>query len=705
MMYYHDNMKKGSVNNGRLERKIQLGLVLLLAILLLALCLRIADFSMFKKSPFFNNLFLDSLLYDETAQNIAKGDLLGEGPFYTGGPLYQYVLGLIYWTLGRNFNIVFALQILLGVFSCFLIYLIAKRVFNQTVGLIACFMASAYSMLIFYDTKLLTTSLGITLLLLFSFFAIKASESHKLRDWILTGAFLGLGSLARPNFMIFMIPAIFWIVFTYFNKKTYLFKVIPAFIISFFLMLMPIMIRNYIVLNEFVLISAVGGGVLYIANNPKADGANSVANALGRGVKGPLEQIKEGKKHADSVYGYETTYSEMSNYWAKAALNFIISQPKRFFWLMQKKFALYWNEVEVPHDFDYYFFKHNGWTLGFPLFSFILIAPLALGGIFLSLENWRKTLFIYMIIASHFLSLLIFYVYSRIRLPVVPFLIIMAAFCVWRLYKLALSRKLIKLAKTCTIIVLAFLFVRLPVVRTSFATGHHMVASAYLRNNELDKAIEEFKKSILVDSGIAHTHIVLGKVYNAKGDLDKSIYQFEEAQKIEPNNYVVLCALSRLYLKKGMLEKAKEYAEHSIRSYSGLAESHYLLGLAFIKKGGYRKAEQCFKEALAINPKHKDTRFSMAFTLSELGEKQKAKLIYEKLLEEPSPSPKAAYNLAYIHGEEGNIDKAITLLKSIEDTYHDKYNLHRSMANLYMRKNLPELAELEYKKAERYKKR
>jgi len=697
-------MKKHSIINGRHKRNIQLGLVLLLAILLLALCLRIADFSMFKKSPFFSTPFLDSKFYDETAQNIAKGDLLGKGPFYIGGPLYQYVLGFIYFIFGRNFNIVFAFQILLGVLNCFLIYLIAMRTFNRAVGLIACFMASAYSMFIFYDTKLLSTALGITLLLLFSFFAIKASESLKLRDWILTGIFLGLGSLARPNFMIFTIPAIFWIVFTYFNKKKYLFKVIPAFIIAFFLMLLPIVIRNYIVLKEFILITPVGGGVLYVANNPEADGANSTVTIMGRKIQGPLEQIKEGKRHVDSVYGYETTYSEFSNYWAKATLNFILSHPKRFLWLIWKKIAFYWNKLEVSHDFDYYFFRHQGWTLGFPLFAFIFVAPLAIGGVFLSLENWRKALFIYMIIASHFLSLLIFYVYSRLRLPIVPFLIIMAAFCVWRLYKLVMERKLIKPLTACVIIILAFLFVRLSIAQNSFAISHHMVATAHLVNRENDKAIVEFNKSIRLDPNIAHTYIMLGEAYNAKGDFDKSIYQFKKALKIEPNNYAVLTKLSKLYFQKGRIEKAEEYAKRSIKSYAFLAESHYLLGLIFLKKGDYKNAEQCLRETLSLNPENNDARFYMAFALSKLGERQKAKVIYEKLLQEPSPPLNVAYNLALIYGEEGRINNAITLLKSIEDAYTDKYALHRNMGNFYMKKNQPELARIEYEKAERYKK-
>src|ERR1051325_657936 len=93
-------------------------------VLILAAALRIGHVLALRRLPLFDNLMLDSQVYDEWAQRIAAGDLLGgNGAFYMD-PLYPYVLAVIYRCLGHDLLVVRLLQAALGVATCGLVGLL-----------------------------------------------------------------------------------------------------------------------------------------------------------------------------------------------------------------------------------------------------------------------------------------------------------------------------------------------------------------------------------------------------------------------------------------------------------------------------------------------------------------------------------------------------------------------------------------------------
>src|SRR6266576_5056388 len=94
--------------------------------------------------PLFYNLAGDGLAYDEWGQRIAAGDWLGQGVFYQA-PLYPYFLGVLQLVLGHNLWFIRFVQILLGSFSCALIYLVGRRLFSRPAGIAAGFLLACYA--------------------------------------------------------------------------------------------------------------------------------------------------------------------------------------------------------------------------------------------------------------------------------------------------------------------------------------------------------------------------------------------------------------------------------------------------------------------------------------------------------------------------------------------------------------------------------
>jgi tetratricopeptide (TPR) repeat protein len=84
----------------------------------------------------------------------------------------------------------------------------------------------------------------------------------------------------------------------------------------------------------------------------------------------------------------------------------------------------------------------------------------------------------------------------------------------------------------------------------------------YMKMGDYQRAEEEFKYAIYLDSRFIQAYSDLGLLYFEKENYDGSIEQWEKILEIEPNsteNYVVLANLGAVYKKKEMPDKSLEY--------------------------------------------------------------------------------------------------------------------------------------------------
>jgi 4-amino-4-deoxy-L-arabinose transferase-like glycosyltransferase len=119
--------------------------MLLVILFGVSLLFRLLYFFEMAAGPYGNHLAMDSLYHDWWARQIASDKLVGEEAFFRA-PLYPYVLGFIYFLAGNSLFAVKLIQMIIGSFSCLLIYFIAKRVFGKYTGLIAYATSACYSM-------------------------------------------------------------------------------------------------------------------------------------------------------------------------------------------------------------------------------------------------------------------------------------------------------------------------------------------------------------------------------------------------------------------------------------------------------------------------------------------------------------------------------------------------------------------------------
>ena len=145
------------------------------------------------------------------------------------------------------------------------------------------------------------------------------------------------------------------------------------------------------------------------------------------------------------------------------------------------------------------------------------------------------------------------------------------------------------------------------------------LAVAYLRLNQLDKALEEARFAVEIDPKFSGARYVLGNIYFTKEDYKSALPELEKVLHLAPD-FDSTHALGLTYLHLKQAERAKllfEEIQTSIAKDS--PELHILFGQAYEKTNYPLEAEREFKRALAINPNQPRASFFLGYVILQHG--------------------------------------------------------------------------------------
>jgi len=407
--------------------------------------------------------------------------------------------------------------------------------------------------------------------------------------------------------------------------------------------------------NELSPFSAQGGINFYIGNNAEAKGYFMSP----QGISGsPIEQVKTSILYAEKEAGIKLTPSQASRYWLNKGLKFIKDNPHDTLLLYLKKFALFWSKEEIPLNISYSLARNLVPIFQLPFIPFGIISPLAIIGILLSVRG-KKSALLNLFIFSYMVSVIIFFVSTRYRLPVVPFLIICASST---LYHLVAMMRAGKIKSLIIVTILCFI-----------VSAGVNVPSEYFK---LASTPEHYNN--------------LGKLYYAKGNLDKAIINLREALAMNPSFVEAHCNLGNVYFEKGMVKESIDEYKNALKINPDYALAHYNLGLVYNKKNMLEEALSAYHKALVIDPNYAEAHSNLGFIYGEKGmlddaieECEKAVAINPNLLEVHT-------NLGFFYRKKGMLDKAIKACKKALDINPDYALAHYNLSvNYYYKGNYP----------------
>jgi len=629
-----------------MRKSVKKEVFIIIGIFILAFVIRFIYLLEMRSSPLFDTPTMDAEYHNQWAQSILKGEDFTGGVFFRA-PLYPYFLAVVYKLFGHNYFTIRLIQFIIGSLSCILVYLLGRRVFNGRVAIIAGVMATLYGVLIYYEGELLLPVLEVFLNLLLIFTCIKAREKPSYKLWFLSGLLLGLSALVRPNILLVGAALFLWLILkptgqsTIHFPRTILTKSLlyPVYLaLGAILMILPVTLRNYVKGHDFVLISSQGGMNFYIGNNPKSDGATAIFPGGSATWWGSYE---DAIRLAEKKEGRSLKPSEISRFWYKEGLNFALNQPFQFLKLMLKKFTLFWNGNELSNNRDFYFFARSAPVLKLLIWKFIIyfpfgfITPLGLVGIILfyfksSLIVGKERDFVNLLeffLFVYMLSVILFFVTARYRVPILSILLIFAAYALERFYSILRQRRVLEFGKYLLILVIILILVNIRIPGYSTANpgqAYYTLGVVYAKKGDIIKAEEEYRKAVFYNPGLGNAYANLASIYGDQGKHNVALEYYQKALENGADSSIVYYNLGVEYYNQGLLDQALKECENSLSLRENDPKVHYLLGEIYLLKEMVEDATGEYLETIKYDPQNALAFYRLGTIYQQKGNRKEA---------------------------------------------------------------------------------
>jgi tetratricopeptide (TPR) repeat protein len=482
-----------------------------LVLFVVALALHALVWSQYRSDPFAGTPVSDALSYHVWAQRIAQEGLRPE-PVFHQSPLFPVLLGWLYRSTGERAAL-FMQAVLLSAAIALLVPLGRLYMGSASAGMAAAVIALLHGPFVFHAMKLLPIPLALATQALALLLLARARESG--RSWLalLCGAAWGLAALARSEILLFLpvaLAALWW------RKGTARRWITPVCCLCGALLTVAPATFHNVRRGDFVVIASAAGENLYIGNQRDADGGHTPLHPKAGDL---FSQRALAEIVAERELDRELRPSEISAHWRAKAVGEILASPAGWLGLELKKLARVVSPGD-PTDMYSYPLERDRYL---PALHALPLPPLALlllgaAGMYAGLRsNGRRCWPLAALPALHAAVLMVFFVSTRLRLPLLFFLAPFAGLAVVegiRCWKA--GRRRIMAAGAAVVVILAIAH-WMAVIRPS-PREIVRLASVLSTQNRLDESLEVLEPAIREPDPDPHALDQAGWVLSKKGD-------------------------------------------------------------------------------------------------------------------------------------------------------------------------------------------
>jgi tetratricopeptide (TPR) repeat protein len=610
-------------------------------------------------TPLFSVLLGDGRQYYAWATDIAAGEWVGREAFYQA-PLYPYLMALLIKLFGSALWSVRVTQMLLGATSCVLVAVAGRRFLSRRVGLVAGALLALYPPAFFFDGLVQKTSLS--LFFVSALLAVLGELSRRVRwSWLfLSGAMLGCLALTRENTVI-LVPLIGAWILIYFQDSSFAQRSARAawFALGVAITLAPVGIRNLAVSGQFFLTTSQLGPNFFIGNSADADGRYRPLRA---GREDARVERQDAKELAEADLGRPLSAGEVSRYWLGRSFSDIREQPGRWGRLLLRKASLLVNAREIVDTESIEAYREHsrllrrlGWLLHFGV-----VGPMAVLGLWATRHQWRRLWILYAIGLAVAISLILFYIMARYRMPLVPLAALFAAAGLCELFQNVRARATRPLLGNLAIVAVCAIVQNWPLPIQTFPRGttYYNLGVSLFEQNQPAAAKTYLEKALLIRPDFADGHYSLGKVLADSGDVSGAVEHYRQALTLDPQHREARFQLARLLANEGQHDEAMRHYRVVVDLEPRHATAHVNLGYLLIQSGRLNEAADHFRAAIRAVPEHAMAHNLLANVLAHQGRGREALQEYETALSIEPDLADAHFKLGVLLAEEGKFELA-----------------------------------------------
>ncbi|MCX6600578.1 MAG: tetratricopeptide repeat protein [bacterium] len=601
----------------------------------LAVLLRLAHIWNSRANPTFWAPAVDPGWYDQAAQNILMGNW-GQFPFFRA-PAYPALLAAVYAVFGRDLMAARVLNAALQGAAVWAVWRVGRAYVAPAAGVIAALLLAVNGTAIYFAGEILSTSAEMLAAILGLWATLRLTRDHGLPAVMVCGLAWGVAALVRPNFL-FVFPVALAAV--YFSTRAIsgrrALTAGAVWLASAFAPILPVTAVNYVESGELVLIASQGGVNFWIGNNPESTGILSVLPGYGN-----TWTLEDAKAEAERELGRPAGPGELSRFYYAKGWSFLSRHPGLAVRFMIRKTALYFNRFEISNNKHIgYFSAVSPWLPPLQVLNFGVLVPLGLLGFWVARRQaWARITA--GLIALYALSVALFFVTSRFRMPSVPCFSLLAAGGLWWMVETLRSRPSLHVLRPLLLLVGGAAIAYMNpwhLAEAPVGWARYMEGNAYLKLNDLDSARVCFEDAIRDSQAVARSQINLGVIALRQGDTTGALVWYEAARSRDPFNPDVWNNLGAVYEWRGDTLRAIEAYHRALALQPwapdprhNLAGAYFRLGVRALKQGQDSLAVQHLGACLNLEPSAA-AHYNLAVAYGRLGATSQALSQLERAL-------------------------------------------------------------------------
>ncbi len=599
---------------------------------------------------------MDAAYYDEWARRIADGEWSRPGAFFMG-PLYPYVLGILYRLFGTDPTVARLVQALGGTLTTWVTWRIGLRLFRPTVALVAAALVALYGTLVFYEGHLLMTWLSTLLDACAVLALLRALDRPTRARAFVTGALLGASALARANVLAFA-PVAAWLVARS-ARPTMRLRAAAFVLAGVAVAVAPATLHNVVRGHDLVLVTSNGGLNFYIGNSRASQGTFYPPPGVDF-VDDATTRITIERR-----LGRDLKPSEVSRYWFDRALDEVRADPARWARLMGRKVLMFASGYEMPQLESFEETRARHVVLRVPFVGFWFLGVFGLLGMVMAPRRRDRTAVV-AFVGVYAASIVLFFVTARYRVPIAP---MVAVFAAWMLVEgapraLVVPRRAVAVALAAVVLAAVTAPSHFAVDRAYRAYREHLHAGRRLAMLHQYRAAEaEIDSALAIFPDEAEGYIHRAIVRKDAGNRLGAIEDYQRALERDPNESSVHYDLAQTLREVNLpLEAAKEYTE-AIRLDPYMIKAWNNLGITLRDAGRTADAIVAFRKVLELDPHYARGYNNLGSCLAEADSLDAAlRVLEEGARRFPEYAP-VHRNLAMLWAQKGNPWKAIVSIE------------------------------------------
>jgi tetratricopeptide (TPR) repeat protein len=167
-------------------------------------------------------------------------------------------------------------------------------------------------------------------------------------------------------------------------------------------------------------------------------------------------------------------------------------------------------------------------------------------------------------------------------------------------------------------------------------------AVSLLNEGKYKEAIEKFTEAITEDPENPIFYYYRGVAFEKTGDLDKAMEDYQKSVELKPDFILPTANIGKIYAKKREHEKAIEFYKKAAELGDQDATNYYNYGICLMNLGKNEQAEEVLEKLISLDENYSDAYYQLGIIYIGLGDSAKAREFLQKFIDLDPENQKAS---------------------------------------------------------------